>query len=76
MDREATATIVCAVLITAFFWLSIYLFKDYKTTLLGMPLWFSISCIGGYILSVLSVIILVKKFMFNFNLDEDKENES
>ena len=44
-------------------------------TLFKMPLWFTISCIGGYILSVVGVIILVRFFMYNFDLDDNNDHE-
>lgn len=69
MDKEAKATLVLAIVITLFFWLSIFLLQNYTTTLFLMPLWFVVSCIGGYLLSVIGVIILIKFFMKNFPLD-------
>lgn len=76
MGKEALATIICASFITIAFWLAIWLLKDSHATLLKMPLWFTVSCIGGYLLSVAGVIVLVKYFMYNFSLDdEDDEHE-
>lgn len=76
MDKEALATIICASFITIAFWLAIWLLKDSHATFLKMPLWFTVSCIGGYLLSVAGVIVLVKYFMYNFSLDdEDNEHE-
>ncbi len=74
MDKEAKATLVLAIVITLFFWLSIFLLQNYTTTLFLMPLWFVVSCIGGYILSVIGVIILIKFFMKNFSLDDEPSN--
>ncbi len=75
MDKEALATIILAIFITVAFWLAIWLLKDFHTTLLKMPLWFTVSCIGGYLLSVVGVIILVKYFMYNFDLDNDEDED-
>lgn len=36
-----------------------------------MPLWFSVSCLGGYVLSVVAVIVLVKRYFRDFDLDQD-----
>jgi uncharacterized membrane protein YhdT len=74
MDKEAHATLICALLITVFFWLAIWLLKDFHVTLFKMPLWFTISCIGGYLVAVVGVIVLVRYFMYNFDLDKDEEN--
>lgn len=74
MDKEAKATFVLAIVITLFFWLSIFLLQNLTTTLFLMPLWFVVSCIGGYLLSVIGVIILIKFFMKNFSLDDEDED--
>ena len=71
MDREALATLVCAVAITAFFWLAIYLLKDSSAMLLQMPAWFTVSCIGGYLLSIAGVILVVRLWFKDFSLEED-----
>ena len=76
MDREALSTLICAVVITAVFWLSMFLLKDYQTTLLKMPLWFVVSCIGGYLLSVIGVIFIVRRYFVNFDLDDEDENNA
>lgn len=79
MDKEALSTFITALVITVYFWLTVFLFKDdLSVTLFSMPLWFSLSCIGGYIVSVIAVIILVRKFMKNFSLaefDDDHEHD-
>ena len=77
MDKEAFSTFITAVIITVYFWLTVFIFKDdISLTLFSMPIWFVLSCIGGYILSVIAVIVLVRKFMKNFSLaDFDDEHE-
>ena len=77
MDKEALRTFITAIIITAYFWLTIFLFKDdIDVTVFAIPLWFTLSCIGGYLLSVIAVIVLVSQFMKNFSLKEfDNENE-
>ncbi len=69
MDREAAVTAGAALLIAVFFWLAIYLFKDSTVTFLSLPLWFMLSCVGGYFFSIACVYVLIKRFMRNFNLD-------
>ena len=77
MDKEAFSTFITAVIITVYFWFTVFIFKDdISLTLFSMPIWFVLSCIGGYILSVIAVIVLVRKFMKNFSLaDFDNEHE-
>ena len=71
MDREALATFLCAVFITIVFWGAILFLGDSETFLLNFPLWFVISCLGGYLLSILGVIVLLKYFFVNFELSDD-----
>ena len=59
MDREAAATAICAVVIMAAFWAALLLLKDSPETLFEMPLWFSVSCLGGYVLSVVASLLLL-----------------
>lgn len=75
-DREAAATAICAVVIMAAFWAALLLLKDSPETLFEMPLWFSVSCLGGYVLSVVAVIFLVKRYFRDFDLDQDAPEES
>lgn len=37
---------------------------------------FSVSCLGGYVLSVVAVIFLVKRYFRDFDLDQDAPEES
>lgn len=72
MDKEALATIIAAVVITLVFWGTIFLFHDIKLNILHMPLWFVLSCIGGYLFSIVVVLVLVKKFMRNLELKVER----
>lgn len=60
LDSEALYTFIAAVVVTLVFWLSIYFTHDSSVTLLHLPLWFVLSCLGGYAFSVIAVIFLVK----------------
>ena len=42
---------------------------------LGMPLWFFVSTIGAYVISVIGVIILLKKVFVNFDFDEELSDD-
>jgi len=41
----------------------------------GIPLWFWLSCIGGYLLSVIVVIVLVRFGCKNFDLQDVSDGE-
>lgn len=73
MNREARATLICALLLCGFFWAALLLLKDWTELVFSFPLWFVISCLGGYVLSVVATFILVKKFMVDFPLDDEDD---
>ena len=53
----------------AFFWGSIALFKDVHERFWGLPLWFWVAVCGGYVLSVLVVMFIVKRYFKAMPLD-------
>ena len=60
LDREAWYTLGAAVITTVLFWGAIALTHDSLITVGYLPLWFALSCLGGYLFSVLIVVMLVK----------------
>ena len=42
------------------------------TYVLGLPMWFFLSCIVGYILFSIATIVVVKKLFKNFDLGEEE----
>ena len=72
--QEALVTLVAAVLITVVFWSCVFCFESAILGWFGVPLWFWMSCIGGYFFSILVVWVLIRFFYKNFELDfENKE---
>lgn len=63
LDAEALYTLLAALLITLVFWLAIYLTHESSVSFWHMPLWFVLSCLGGYVLSVVVVVVLVNCFL-------------
>lgn len=63
LDAEASYTFIAAVIVTVVFWLTIFLTHDLNVSVLHLPLWFVLSCLGGYVFSVVIVVLLVKFFM-------------
>lgn len=76
IDKEALYTLLAAIFITILFWAFIFIFKDTQTTFFYMPLWFVTSCIGGYLLSIIVVIVLIKFCFKNFSLEEKDDNDN
>ena len=60
LDREAWYTLGAALLTTVLFWGTIALTYDSLITVGYLPLWFALSCLGGYVFSVVIVVALVK----------------
>lgn len=74
--KEALYALLSAVFLCIFFWGAIFLTADSDAAFYGLPIWFWLSCLGGYVLSVVVVWVLVKKIFCNFSLtakDEDEE---
>ena len=67
--REAAVTFIAALGLFAFFWGSIALFKDVHERFWGLPLWFWVAVCGGYVLSVLVVMFIVKRYFKAMPLD-------
>lgn len=72
-DREALATLAASLAILAYFWVTVFLFRHSASVVLGMPLWFVLSCVGGYLLSIILVWLLVRLAMRNFALGGERE---
>lgn len=70
-NREAKATFAAAAGIFIFFWLAIFLLRGSSVMAAGFPLWFWVAVPGGYLLSVVAVICLVKRVCCNFPLDDE-----
>ncbi len=73
--KEAFYTLVAAVFLCVFFWGAVFFTMNSEWTFWGLPLWFWLSCVGGYVLSVIAVWVLVKGFFRNFSLSVKKENK-
>ena len=73
--REAVYTLIAAIVLLILFWLAVFCAENSSEAFWGLPLWFCLSCVGGYLLSVLAVWILVKFLCRNFDLtpEEDKK---
>ena len=73
--REAAATLAAALSVTLFFWGSLLLFMASPVRLFGMPLWFHVAVLGGYLFSVVAVIFIVKRVFREISLEAKPEDE-
>ena len=75
MNKEAKATWIVAALIIAYWWIAgfgVYGMVGSGWTILGMPAWFVLSCFGSWFLSIILVVVIVKKVFVDFDLEEEE----
>lgn len=67
----------CLFYLVVFYWVR-YCRKgapETYTYVLGLPMWFFLSCIVGYVLFSIATIFVVKKFFKNFDLGEEEKEQ-
>lgn len=75
--KEVKATFILIAIVAAWHIGFGFLLEDIDMLVLGMPLWFFISTIGAFVISVIGVVFLLKKVFKNFDLgDEASETDS
>ncbi|MDO5531323.1 DUF997 family protein [Sutterella sp.] len=74
--REAAATLAAAVAVTVFFWGTLWLFTGSSVLLLGLPLWFVVAVIGGYLFSIVAVVVIVKRCFRPVDLERVARDEA
>ncbi len=45
------------------------------TYIFGLPMWFFLSCIVGYVLFCIASIVIIRKFFKDFDLGEEKKEQ-
>lgn len=71
--KEVKATFLLIVIVAAWHIFFAFALEDIDLLICGMPLWFFVSTIGAFVISVIGVIILLKKVFKNFDLGDDNE---
>ena len=76
--KEVKATFVLIIIVAAWHIGFAFLLEDIDMMICGMPLWFFVSTIGAFVISVIGVIFLLAKVFENFDLGDelDELNES
>ena len=72
--KEVKATFVLIAIVAAWHIGFAFLLEDIDMLVLGMPLWFFVSTIGAFVISVIGVVILLAKVFKNFDLGDEAEN--
>ena len=73
--REMKATLILFVFVAIWHVGTAFLLNGIDFLIMGMPLWFFVSTIGAFVISVIGVIILLKKVFVNFDLGEEISEE-
>ena len=69
--KEMKATLILFAIVAVWHVITAFALNGIDFLIFGMPLWFFVSTIGAFVISVLGVIILLKKVFVNFDLGEE-----
>lgn len=69
--KEVKATLLLFIVVAAWHIGFGFLLNGIDILILGMPLWFFVSTIGAFVISVVGVIILLKFVFVDFDLGEE-----
>lgn len=73
--KEIKATFILIAIVAVWHVGFAFLLDGIDVMVLGMPLWFFVSTIGAFVISVVGVAILLKKVFVNFELGEEVQEE-
>ena len=71
--KEVKATFLLIIIVAAWHIGFAFALDGIDKMVLGMPLWFFVSTIGAFVVSVIGVVILLKYVFVNFDLGEELE---
>ncbi|MBQ1252031.1 MAG: YhdT family protein [Firmicutes bacterium] len=69
--KEIKATLILIAIVAAWHIGFAFLLEDIDILICGMPLWFLVSTIGAFVISVLGVVFLLKRVFKNFDFEEE-----
>lgn len=73
--KEIKATFILIAIVAVWHVGFAFLLDGIDVLIFGMPLWFFVSTIGAFVISVVGVVILLKKVFVNFELGEELQEE-
>ena len=73
--KEMKATLILFAIVAAWHIGMAFALDGIDFLLFGMPLWFFVSTIGAFVISVVGVIVLLKCVFVNFDLGEEASDE-
>lgn len=72
--KEVKATFILIAIVAAWHIGFGFLLEGIDMLVLGMPLWFFVSTIGAFVISVIGVVFLLAKVFKNFDLGDEAES--
>lgn len=73
--KEVKATFILIAIVAAWHIGFAFLLEDIDMLILGMPLWFFVSTIGAFAVSIIGVIFLITKVFKNFDLGDEADEK-
>ena len=73
--KEMKATLILFIFVAIWHVGTAFLLNGIDFLIFGMPLWFFVSTIGAFMISVIGVIVLLKKVFVNFDLGQEQTEE-
>ena len=74
--KEMKATLILFAIVAAWHIGTAFALNGIDFLVFGMPLWFFVSTIGAFVISVVGVIVLLKNVFVNFDLGEEAPDEA
>lgn len=74
--KEMKATLILFIIVAIWHVGTAFALNGIDFLIVGMPLWFFVSTIGAFAISVIGVVILLKKVFVNFDLGEEVSEEN
>lgn len=73
--KEVKATFILIVIVAAWHIGFAFALDGIDKMILGMPLWFFVSTIGAFVISVIGVLVLLKFVFIDFDLGDEVEDK-
>lgn len=72
--REARATVWAALAVFVWFWGTLLAFMHSSATLFGLPLWFMLAVVGGWVLTTILAWALTRRVFSSDDIDARPED--
>ena len=73
IKKEIKYTVLLCAICAAWHIITAFVLNGNGAMLLGMPMWFVVSCFGEGIIAIVGIILLTKKVFIDFDYDDEVE---